>query len=195
MGRPPIGKVAMSGAERVRLYRLRHGADRPVTKPVTEPGAGNAGEVAALRQELAQARAELAKASARAQELEGERHARFGPKRHRTEKPPLPPDEARERTIKAQATQIRNAPSGAAPRIGKDGKKRRPPKPYPAPEPDAAADRANALSRQLFKAMRDFENAFKPWLQSGPSDDAKTLLIQTLQLSSEELLRLASDLY
>jgi hypothetical protein len=35
MGRPPIGKVAMSGAERVRRYRLKH-----VTKPVTEQ-AGN----------------------------------------------------------------------------------------------------------------------------------------------------------
>src|SRR5437667_4714478 len=34
MGRPPIGKVAMTGAERVRRYRLKHGADKPVTKPV-----------------------------------------------------------------------------------------------------------------------------------------------------------------
>jgi len=35
MGRPPIGKVAMTGAERVRLHRLKHGTAKPVTKPVT----------------------------------------------------------------------------------------------------------------------------------------------------------------
>jgi hypothetical protein len=29
MGRPPIGKVAMTGAERTRLYRLKHGTDKP----------------------------------------------------------------------------------------------------------------------------------------------------------------------
>jgi hypothetical protein len=50
MGRPPIGKRAMSGAERVRRYRLKHGTDRPVTKPVTKPAiAGDA-----MAQELAQ---------------------------------------------------------------------------------------------------------------------------------------------
>ena len=38
MGRPPIGKVAMTGAERVRLHRLKHGITKPVTKqPVTKP--------------------------------------------------------------------------------------------------------------------------------------------------------------
>jgi hypothetical protein len=35
MGRPPIGKVAMTGGERVQRYRLKH----PVTKPVTKLGA------------------------------------------------------------------------------------------------------------------------------------------------------------
>jgi len=39
MGRPPIGKVAMTGAERTRLYRLKRGAAAPVTKPVTKPAA------------------------------------------------------------------------------------------------------------------------------------------------------------
>jgi hypothetical protein len=28
MGRPPIGKVAMTGAERVRRYREKHGIDK-----------------------------------------------------------------------------------------------------------------------------------------------------------------------
>jgi hypothetical protein len=37
MGRPPIGKVAMTSAERVRRHRRRHGLDRPVTKPATKP--------------------------------------------------------------------------------------------------------------------------------------------------------------
>src|SRR5215813_15204192 len=36
MGRPPIGKVAMTGAERVRRYRLRHRPKTLVTKPVTK---------------------------------------------------------------------------------------------------------------------------------------------------------------
>jgi hypothetical protein len=33
MGRPPIGKTAMTGAERVQRYRLRHASDTPATKP------------------------------------------------------------------------------------------------------------------------------------------------------------------
>jgi hypothetical protein len=40
MGRPPIGKVAMTGAERVRRYRRKHAADKPVTKQLTGPGGG-----------------------------------------------------------------------------------------------------------------------------------------------------------
>jgi hypothetical protein len=64
MGRPPIGKVAMTGAERTRLYRRRHGADKPVTKPVTKQAS------AAADAALAQARAELKQAKARIAELE-----------------------------------------------------------------------------------------------------------------------------
>jgi hypothetical protein len=44
MGRPPIGKVAMTGAERVRKYRARHA----VTKPVTKHSAGD--DTARVRQ-------------------------------------------------------------------------------------------------------------------------------------------------
>jgi hypothetical protein len=62
MGRPSIGKVAMTGAERTRLYRLKHSAAKPVTKPVTTLGT----DAAALEQELAQAKARIA-------ELEAER--------------------------------------------------------------------------------------------------------------------------
>jgi hypothetical protein len=49
MGRPPIGKAAMSGAERVRRWRLEHGRDR---------AAG--GEIAALEARLARARTRVA---------------------------------------------------------------------------------------------------------------------------------------
>src|SRR5262245_37862620 len=52
MGRPPIGKVAMTGAERVRRYRLKH---RPVTKPVTKSsmdGSAMQAENAALQDEV-----------------------------------------------------------------------------------------------------------------------------------------------
>jgi hypothetical protein len=56
MGRPPIGKTAMTDAERMRRYRLKHGKAKPVTKPVTKP-AGPDHDV--LVQELAQARARI----------------------------------------------------------------------------------------------------------------------------------------
>jgi hypothetical protein len=80
MGRPPIGKTAMTGAERVRRYRRKHGTDKPVTKravPVTKPtGPDHAAlvrELAQLKAELAQAKplfeAELAQAKAQAMAL------------------------------------------------------------------------------------------------------------------------------
>ena len=43
LGRPPIGKVPMTGAERVRLYRLKHAAAKPVPKPTADKGAAQAG--------------------------------------------------------------------------------------------------------------------------------------------------------
>jgi len=36
LGRPPIGKVPMTGAERVRVYRLKHAAAKPVPKPTAD---------------------------------------------------------------------------------------------------------------------------------------------------------------
>jgi hypothetical protein len=126
MGRPPIGKVAMTGAERTRLYRLKHGT----TKSVPKPSADNAAEIAALRKELAQAKAriaELEKAGAVAADevarLKDELYtarmesvgARFAPRPRATkpkaEKPPLPPDEVRDRQIKALKTRLRNVTS------------------------------------------------------------------------------------
>jgi hypothetical protein len=141
MGRPPIGKTAMTDAERMRRYRLKHGADKPGTKPVTKPAGADTN---ALVQELAQAKVRIAelereltsereqreaaetnaaKAAPRdnkdaliaelEEEIQGLRlHIRFGPKRRAAEpkaaKPPLPPDEQREKIIKGLRTRVRN---------------------------------------------------------------------------------------
>jgi hypothetical protein len=57
MGRPPIGKVAMTNAERVRRHRAQFRNTNPVTKP--KPVTDTA-EVAALRHVLAAAKARIA---------------------------------------------------------------------------------------------------------------------------------------
>jgi hypothetical protein len=56
MGRPPIGKRAMSGAERIQRWRLRHGKDKPVTKLTRRVAAA---KIAALEKKLAQAHARI----------------------------------------------------------------------------------------------------------------------------------------
>jgi hypothetical protein len=61
MGRPPSGKVAMTGAERTRLYRHRHATAKPVTKPVTKPADP---DHTALMTELARAKARIAELEA-----------------------------------------------------------------------------------------------------------------------------------
>jgi hypothetical protein len=63
MGRPPIGKVAMTGAERTRLYRLKRGIAKPVTKPVTKPKDA-AAMIGALQKQLAAAKARIAELEA-----------------------------------------------------------------------------------------------------------------------------------
>jgi hypothetical protein len=60
MGRPPIGKVAMSGAERTRLYRLKRAADTPVTKPDAAEMQQARARIAALEAEVAALKAKLA---------------------------------------------------------------------------------------------------------------------------------------
>ena len=54
MGRPPIGKIAMTGAERVRRFRVKHGTDKPAKT------SGSAADIAALKRELAQAHKRIA---------------------------------------------------------------------------------------------------------------------------------------
>ena len=107
MGRKPIGKIAMTHAERTRKYREKHGLDKPAAKPAPA-------STAPLEARIRELEAELAAAKARIDELRAERLAfRFGSKRRgeakpKAEKPPLPPDEERERTIKALRTEVRN---------------------------------------------------------------------------------------
>jgi hypothetical protein len=60
MGRPPIGKIAMTGAERTRLYRLKHGTAKHVTKPVTK-SASTDDAVASLEARIRELEAELAR--------------------------------------------------------------------------------------------------------------------------------------
>lgn len=56
MGRPPIGKTAMTGAERMRRLRARQAQTFRHGKPVTKPDAGLKAQIAALERELAQAK-------------------------------------------------------------------------------------------------------------------------------------------
>ena len=98
MGRPPIGKTAMTGAERTRLYRLKLAAAKPAAKPTTA-----ATTIAALQKELAQAKRELAGAKAHIAKLTDELHRVLAQERKqhaatakpKTNRPPLPPYEAR----------------------------------------------------------------------------------------------------
>ena len=62
MGRPPVGKTAMTGAERQRRYWLKRQADKPVTKPVAKlaSAAADVAQIAALNKELARAKARIA---------------------------------------------------------------------------------------------------------------------------------------
>jgi hypothetical protein len=53
MGRPPIGKAAMTGAERVRKHREKHAAEAPVTN-VTKPASVDHAELARVKARIAE---------------------------------------------------------------------------------------------------------------------------------------------
>jgi hypothetical protein len=82
MGRPPIGKVAMTSAERVARYRAKHG----ITKP---SAAGDA----RLQARIAELQAENAALAARIRELEQPTKAER-PSPRATPQKPLRPDRA-----------------------------------------------------------------------------------------------------
>jgi hypothetical protein len=67
MGRPPIGKVAMSGAERMRRLRAKHPVTKPVTKPASADSARLEARIRKLEDENANLRDENAKLRARAE--------------------------------------------------------------------------------------------------------------------------------
>jgi chromosome segregation ATPase len=151
MGRPPIGKRAMTSTERVHRHRAKLRASKPAPEASAslEDAARWQAEIAAQQarireletelkhererreaaetkaakaaprdnkdEQIAALRNELAAAKARIEEMRRERVAfRFGSESKRqeakfkTEKPPLPPDEERDRRIKALTTQNRN---------------------------------------------------------------------------------------
>jgi hypothetical protein len=100
----------MTGAERQRRYWLK----RRAAKPAPKPGGAAAVEIEALQKELAAAKAEIA--GLKDDLLHARLALRFGPKRRepakpKTERPPLPPDEERERQIKSLKTRVRNLTS------------------------------------------------------------------------------------
>src|SRR5262245_53676052 len=72
MGRPPIGKVAMTGAERTRLWRQKQARADAVTKPVTKSGKAHkpqadtdaGARIRELKAEYASVREQLATAQA-----------------------------------------------------------------------------------------------------------------------------------
>jgi hypothetical protein len=120
MGRPPIGKVAMTNTERSRRYRAGLATKPHATKPATKSHATKPAEPATkLDPDIASLKARIA-------ELEKERDnrglkldyenaalrqevARLEKLRKaKAEKPPLPPDEIREKQISALKTRVRN---------------------------------------------------------------------------------------
>src|SRR5262245_4464363 len=107
MGRPPIGKTAMSAAERQRRHRAGMVAKPTVTKPspdVTKPKPAEVDpsmvEIESLKAEIAALKAELADTVS---QLGGQRH-QSRPAKPKAERSPLPPDEVRDRRIKSLET-------------------------------------------------------------------------------------------
>jgi hypothetical protein len=107
MGRRPIGKRAMSGAERIRRWREKH-----PKKPTPEKGGIAA---ALLRARVHELEGELELERQRRKEAEDrlltqtmDFRAELARRQSRAARPPLPPDEARDRRIRALTTQVRN---------------------------------------------------------------------------------------
>jgi outer membrane murein-binding lipoprotein Lpp len=131
MGRPPIGERAMTEAERKR--RLRALAKARIAEQVKPASSDHAAlvkelaqakariaeltkagvdEITALKEELAQAKEHITEMglqyAAQRQAFRDEWKRRMATAKPRAEKPPLPPDEVRDRRIKALTTEVQN---------------------------------------------------------------------------------------
>ena len=95
MGRPPIGRTPMTGAERQRRRRARLARQAPPVARARGPE-----RIAELEREVATLRAELADM---AQAFRNERKRRTAPKQVEKPAPPTP-DEERDRQIKGLRT-------------------------------------------------------------------------------------------
>jgi hypothetical protein len=111
MGRPPLGERAMTAAEKMRRYRERKFAPKPTAAEpptaATKPTADR--ESAALKARIRELEAENAALKAELADSVGDR---FASRRHgvkpKAARPPLPPDEERDRQIKSLKTMVQN---------------------------------------------------------------------------------------
>jgi hypothetical protein len=102
MGRPPIGKIAMTATERSHRFRAKQRVGKPATKSATKPEAADTGPLRARIREL---EAELSLERTRSKILKASlRDAQRVENKPKAEKPALPPDEQRDRRIKALTT-------------------------------------------------------------------------------------------
>jgi len=77
MGRPPIGKVAMTSTERVHRFRAKQRADKPETKPETKPATDTLLRFAKLKARIAELERQLTQAHKRIAELERPRNGQL----------------------------------------------------------------------------------------------------------------------
>jgi hypothetical protein len=178
MGRPPIGKIAMTSTERSRRYRAglatKPTATKPA-KPATKP-AGREGEarlqreLAAARGRIAELEAQLARRAAAEASIDGEEAAGAGPMGRKVFKILLKLADADDNTVlvaarklvgdlKASGSDLRTL----ADAMGAEWEKQQKAKPAPRPPIDwseveaavtkYAADRATVNFNRLSKAL------------------------------------------
>lgn len=158
MGRPPIGKTAMTDAERQRRHRAQFRDSKPVTKPAKPDATRWQGEIAALKDENAKLKAELARERLRvAAEAkhskpdvdDGDQAAAAGPLGKKVFKILLKLDDANDNTVLVAArTLVSNLKANGsdlrilADALGAELEKQEKAKPAPQPDIDFAAVKA-----------------------------------------------------
>jgi hypothetical protein len=113
MGRPPIGKTAMTDAERMRRYRLKHGTAKPVTKLADPDHAMLVKELAAAKVTIQAQAAEIARLKAKLADGIGARFAQRPSKakaKPTDQPPPIPGSELDklQQQNKGLRTRVRN---------------------------------------------------------------------------------------